>query len=165
MNKEVIPVDIKGLIPTNAGVAIFLGNEEKIFTIYVDHTVGAAIGMFMSNTEKERPLTHDLMALLMEALGARVDHVVINDIKGGTYFGRLIVSVENELHKKQIIELDARPSDCLALAAKQKAPIFVSRLVWDEVEDMSAILQKMAEETLEASEGSDPEQEEMEGDD
>jgi bifunctional DNase/RNase len=147
MNKPIVPVEVRGLIPTNAGVAVFLGNEEKVFTIYVDHTVGNAIGMFMNNTEKERPLTHDLMALLMQALGAKVQHVVINDLKSGTYFGRLILTVENELQQKKIIELDARPSDCIALATQQKAPIFVSKEVWEEVDDMSDVLRQMAEES------------------
>lgn len=147
MSKPVIPVEVKGLIPTNAGVAVFLGNDDKVFTIYVDHTVGNAIGMFMNGAEKERPLTHDLIALLMQALGAKVQRIVINDIKSGTYFGRLILTVENELQQKKIIELDARPSDCIALATQQKAPIFVSQQVWDEVEDMSDVLQQMSEQS------------------
>jgi len=151
MNKPVIPVEVKGLIPTNAGVAVFLGNDEKVFTIYVDHTVGNAIGMFMNGAEKERPLTHDLIALLMQALGAKVQRIVINDIKSGTYFGRLILTVENELQQKKIIELDARPSDCIALATQQKAPIFVSQQVWDEVEDMSDVLRQMSEQSQDIS--------------
>jgi len=151
MSKPVIPVEVKGLIPTNAGVAVFLGNDEKVFTIYVDHTVGNAIGMFMNGAEKERPLTHDLIALLMQALGAKVQRIVINDIKSGTYFGRLILTVENELQQKKIIELDARPSDCIALATQQKAPIFVSQQVWDEVEDMSDVLRQMSEQSQDIS--------------
>ncbi len=147
MNKPVIPVEVRGLIPTNAGVAVFLGNDEKVFTIYVDHTVGNAIGMFMNGAEKERPLTHDLIALLMQALGAKVQRIVINDLKSGTYFGRLILTVENELQQKKIIELDARPSDCIALATQQKAPIFVSQEVWDEVEDMADVLRQMSEQS------------------
>jgi len=151
MSKPVIPVEVKGLIPTNAGVAVFLGNDEKVFTIYVDHTVGNAIGMFMNGAEKERPLTHDLIALLMQALGAKVQRIVINDIKSGTYFGRLILTVENELQQKKIIELDARPSDCIALATQQKAPIFVSQQVWDEVEDMSDVLRQMSKQSQDIS--------------
>lgn len=155
MSKNVVPVQIKGLIPTNAGIAVFLGNEEKVFVIYVDHGVGAAIGMFLNGTSKERPLTHDLMALLMEALGAKVQRVIINDIKSGTYYGRLILSAENELQQRKIIELDARPSDCIALATQQKAPIFVSQDVWDEVEDMTDVLRDMEKQ----SGDSEPEEE------
>lgn len=143
MSHAVIPVQVKALIPTNAGVAVFLGNSDKIFVIYVDPSVGSAINMFISGTAKERPLTHDLMALILAAVGARVDRVIINDLKNGTYFGRLIITAENELHQRKIIELDARPSDCIALATQQRASIYVSREVWDEVEDMSDALESM----------------------
>jgi uncharacterized protein len=157
MSKDVIQVQIKALIPTNAGVAVFLGNEEKIFVIYVDPSVGSAINMFVSGTAKERPLTHDLMALVLAAVGAKVDRVIVNDLKSGTYFGRLIITAENELQQRKIIELDSRPSDCLAMATQQKAPIFVSRDVWDEVEDMSDVLESMRQQ---GGKGSQEEEEE-----
>lgn len=85
MSKDVVQVQIKALIPTNAGVAVFLGNTEKIFVIYVDPSVGSAINMFVSGASKERPLTHDLMALILGAVGAKVDRVIVNDLKSGTY--------------------------------------------------------------------------------
>ncbi|HEY5780122.1 MAG TPA: bifunctional nuclease family protein [Terrimicrobiaceae bacterium] len=157
MSKDVIQVQIKALIPTNAGVAVFIGNDEKIFVIYVDPSVGSAINMFVNGTAKERPLTHDLMALILAAVGARVDRVIVNDLKSGTYFGRLIITAENELQQRKIIELDSRPSDCLAMATQQKAPIFVSREVWDEVEDMSDVL-----ETMQHQSGRNPEEDDDE---
>lgn len=143
MSHAVIPVQVKALVPTNSGVAVFIGNSEKIFVIYVDPSVGSAINMFLSGTTKERPLTHDLMALILAAVGAKVDRVIINDLKNGTYFGRLIITAENELQQRKIIELDARPSDCIAMATQQRAAIYVSREVWDEVEDMSDALENM----------------------
>ncbi len=146
MDKTVMPVQIRALVPTSEGCAVFIGSEKKVFVIYVDQSVGAAIGMFLSGTDKERPLTHDLLAHVLAALGARVERVVINDLKNGTYFGRLILTAENELQQKKIIELDARPSDCMAMAAQQKAPIYVSRVVWEEVEDMSELLERLQEE-------------------
>ena len=145
MDKSVVPVQVRALVPTTAGCAVFLGNEEKVFVIYVDQGVGAAIGMFLSGANKERPLTHDLLAHALTALGAKVERAVINDLKSGTYFGRLILSAENELHQKKIIELDARPSDCMAMAAQQKAPLYVSRVVWDEVEDSAELLKQLQE--------------------
>src|SRR5438067_7003220 len=145
MSKPVVQVHVRTVLPTSAGRAVFIGNDDKIFVIYVDESVGAAITMFRNNTPKERPLTHDLMGHLMRALGAHVERVIINDLKSSTYFARLIISAENELQQRKIIELDARPSDCIALATAQKAPIYVSREVWDEVEDMSEVLRKMAE--------------------
>jgi bifunctional DNase/RNase len=145
MNKSVVEVQVRAVLPFNSGRAVFVGNDEKVFVIYVDESVGAAITMFMNNTPKERPLTHDLMAHLMAAVGAKVDRVIINDLKSETYFARLIMTAENELFEKKIIELDGRPSDCLALAIQQHAPIYVSREVWEEVEDRSDVLKSLEE--------------------
>lgn len=145
MNKQVLPVDVRTVLQTHAGRAVFLGNDEKVFVIYVDESVGMAISLFLQGAPKERPLTHDLMSNLMTALGAKIERIVINDLKRATYYARLIISVENELQARKIIELDARPSDCIALAAQSGAPMYVSREVWEEVDDMSEILRKMEE--------------------
>ena len=152
MNKRVVEVHVRAVVPTSAGRAVFIGNSEKVFVIYVDESVGAAITMFMEGTPKERPLTHDLIGHLMTALGAHVERVIINDLKSATYFARLIISAENELHQRKVIEIDARPSDCIAIATAQKAPIYVSQEVWEEVEDMSEVLRRMTEGTGEGSE-------------
>ena len=164
MSKPVLEVNVRAVLPTAAGRAVFLGNETKTFVIYVDDSVGAAITMFMSHVPKERPLTHDLMGHLMAALGAKVERVIINDLKSATYFARLIVSAENELlQQRKIIELDARPSDCIALAVAQDAPIYVSREVWDEVDDMTDVLRKMAESGEEGGQAEGGPEEEEEG--
>jgi bifunctional DNase/RNase len=156
MNKTVIEVQVRAVLPTSGGCAVFIGNNDKVFIIYVDQTVGSAITMFMRHITKERPLTHDLMAHLLAAIGAKVERVIINDLKNATYYARVIIQVENELQQKKIIELDGRPSDCIAMATQQKAPIYVSQDVWDEVDDMSDVLRKMEEEGLKT----DPETEE-----
>ena len=92
------------------------------------------------------PLTHDLLANILRALGAKIERIIVNELKRGTYFARLVLSAENELRQKKIIEIDARPSDCIAMATAQSAPIYVSLDVWDEVEDMTETLRKMQEE-------------------
>ena len=148
MNKTVIEVQVRAVLPTSGGCAVFLGNNDKVFIIYVDQTVGSAITMFMREISKERPLTHDLIGHLMTALGAKVERIIINDLKNATYYARMIICAENEVQQKKIIELDARPSDCIAMATQQKAPIYVSQEVWDEVDDMSDVLRKMEEEGL-----------------
>lgn len=151
--KEVIRIGIRAVIPTATGSAVFLGNDDKVFVIYMDPLVGNALSLLIHGTKSERPLTHDLMGLLLAALGAKVERVIINDLKGATYYGRMIVTVENELQQRKVIELDARPSDCLAMSAQQKAPIYVTRAVWDEVEDMSEVLRKMSEQAPGKEEG------------
>jgi hypothetical protein len=143
VNKSAIPVQIRALIPTNAGTAVFLGNDEKVFTIYIDQAIGAAISLYLNSVEKERPLTHDLLANVLTSLGAKVERVVINDFRNGIYFGRLIITAENELQQRKIIEIDARSSDCMAMAALQKSPIYVNGAVWEEVEDMTPLLERL----------------------
>lgn len=153
--KEVLPIAIKAVVPTANGCALFLGNEEKVFVIYMDQLVGNAIQGMIHGRRHERPLTHDLMGMLLTGLGAKVDRAIINDLKGATYYGRLIVSVENELQQRKVLELDARPSDCLAMASLQNAPIYITRNVWDEVEDMSEVLKSMEKQG--GAEGGEPE--------
>src|SRR3981081_887790 len=158
MSKPVVEVQVRAVIPTSGGWAVFIGNEQKGFEIYVEPSVGAAIPMFMRGTQKERPLTHDLLAHILRALGAKVERVIVNDLKRGTYFARLILSAENELQQKKIIEIDARPSDCIAMATQQTAPIYVSREVWEEVEDMTEALRKIKEEGSHTEESDEEEE-------
>ncbi len=142
--KTDVPVNIRGILPANSGCAIFLGNDDKVFVIQVEHNMGAVIGMFLKGTAKERPLTHDLMRDILQCFNISVDRILITELKNSTYFARLFLHQQNELGRK-LVEIDARPSDCLALAAAQKRPIFVSRALFDEVEDMSEVLQRINE--------------------
>ena len=151
MNNAVTEVQVKGVLPTTNGCAVFIGNDEKTFVIYVDHSVGAAITMFMRGTPKERPLTHDLIASVFSGLGVRVERIIINDLKNSTYYARLILHVENELGKK-ILEVDARPSDSIAMAVQSKSPIYVANKVFEEVDDMSEVLKRMKQENQEEAE-------------
>ena len=143
MNKEVIEVQVRAVVPLDASFAVFLGNSDKTFVIYVDEPVGTAISMFMRGVTKERPLTHDLLANILMAFGARIDRIVINDLSGSVYRARLIVVAENELHAKKLIEIDARPSDSIAMATQSGAPIFVARSVWEAVDDMTEALEEI----------------------
>lgn len=144
MKNDVVPVEIRGILPAPTGCAIFIGNDEKVFVIQVENNMGMVISMFMRDAPKERPLTHDLMALIFEGFGISVERVVVTELRSSTYFARLILKQENELGKK-LVEVDARPSDCIALAVARKRPIFVARNLFDQVEDMSEMLAKMNE--------------------
>lgn len=146
MKNEVVPVQIRGILPANSGCAIFVGNDEKVFVIQVEHNLGAVIGMFLRDQPKERPLTHDLMVNVFKGFGISVERVIITELKNSTYFARLILKQENELGKK-FVEIDARPSDCLALAAAHKRPVFVAKPLFEQVEDMTEHLDKLTEGT------------------
>ena len=147
----VIPVSVKGVMPTANGCAVFLGDEGKTFVIYVDHAVGNAIQMSLDGVKKERPLTHDLIGHILTGLGATLEHVVINDVNEGTFYARILIKMRNELGQK-IVELDARPSDSTVLALSHKRPILVAKKVYDVVEDMSEILERVLQQQSEAAE-------------
>ena len=156
MKNDVVEVQVKGVLPAPTGCAVFVGNDEKTFVIYVDHSVGTAITMFLRNTPKERPLTHDLIGHIFTGLGVKVERIVINDLKNGTYYARLVLRSENELGKK-ILEIDSRPSDCIALAVQQKSPIYVANKVFQVVENMTGVLKRWKEEGGEGFTGGEEE--------
>jgi uncharacterized protein len=144
MANEVVPVKIRGILPANSGCALFIGNDEKVFVIQVEQSMGMVIGMALRGTPKDRPLTHDLMANVFQGFGITLERVVITSLKNSTYFARLILRQQNELGTK-LVELDARPSDCLAMAAALKRPVYVTRTLFLEVEDMSEHLPNLGD--------------------
>ncbi len=146
MKRDVVRVQIRGILPANSGCAVFVGNDEKVFVIQMEHNMGAVIGMFLRETPKDRPLTHDLINQVFEGFGITVERVVITELKDSTYFARLILQQNNELGRK-ILEIDARPSDCLAIASAKKRPVFVSRELFEQVEDMSEVLARINEQS------------------
>ncbi|HTJ00294.1 MAG TPA: bifunctional nuclease family protein [Dongiaceae bacterium] len=146
MKNDVVSVKIRGILPANSGYAIFVGNDEKVFVINVEPQMGEVIRMFLQSVPKERPLTHDLMASVFKGFNITVERVVITDLKNSTYFARLILQQQNELQTaRKIVEIDARPSDCLALAVAQKRPIYVTTALLEQVEDMSEVLDRINE--------------------
>jgi hypothetical protein len=144
MKNDVVPIQIRGILPANSGCALFVGNDSKVFVINVEPNMGAIIGMFLRDTPKERPLTHDLIQSIFKGFSINVERVVITELKNSTYFARLILQQQNEVARK-IVEIDARPSDCLALATAQKRPIYVAHSLFDQVEDMTEVLDKINE--------------------
>lgn len=157
--QDVVEVSIKGLMPTANGCAVFLGDDTKTFVIYVDPSVGSAISMTINGVKKERPLTHDLIGHVFLGFGISLERVIINDVNEGTYFARVILTMQNELGRK-ILELDARPSDSIVLALQQKRPIYVARRVFDAVEDMSEILERVLKQQKEEKDNPSKESEE-----
>src|SRR5665213_1469446 len=151
MKSDVLPVEIRGILPANSGCAIFVGKDQKVFVIQVEHNMGMIIGRFLREQPKERPLTHDLMNHIFKGFNIAVERVIITELKNSTYFARLILTQDNELGRK-IVEIDARPSDCLALATAQKRPIFVASTLFEQVEDMSETLDRINENLGESEE-------------
>lgn len=140
---SLVQVKPVALIPTQAGCAVFLGDEEKAIVFYIDPAIGASIHASMSGHTSPRPLTHDLYHHTLEAFGAQVTRMVIVRMEQEVYYAHLIIEAENEIMERKIVELDCRPSDGLALAIRCGAPVYVVRSLWEQLEDMSSILREM----------------------
>lgn len=140
---NLVRVEPIALLPTQAGCAVFLGNGEKVIVFYIDPAIGGSINAALGGQLPPRPMTHDLFLLTLEAFGAKVSRAVIIRMEDDVYYARLILEAENEIMERKIVELDARPSDCLALAARSGAPFYVVRELWDELPDMSQVLNEM----------------------
>ena len=142
MPSDAIHVQILGLMPAASGMAVFLGNDTKTFSIHVDHGVGTSIALLLKGEKRERPLTHDLIHLILQGFGITVDKVIINDLRNDTYFARLTLRQVGP-GGTSITEIDARPSDCVAIALETQKPIYVAKAVWDKVSDMTPFLQEL----------------------
>jgi len=142
---DLLRVEPVALLPTQAGCAVFLGDGTKAIVFYIDPSIGASINAAMTGQSPPRPLSHDLFQLALEGFGATVSRMVITKVEDDVYYARLILEGENEIMERKIVELDARPSDCLALAVRAQAPIYVLRSLWDQLPDMSQVLTEMRE--------------------
>lgn len=142
MRQDIIAVDVQGLVPTNQGSALFLGNTNKTILIYVDNHMGKLILAGLRGDKRERPMTHDLILTIFQGFEIALDKVIINYAHEGTFHARLILSMKNELGFK-LVELDARPSDSIVLAIQKNRPIYINKAVLDTLEDVTDILRKI----------------------
>lgn len=140
---DLVRVEPIALLPTQAGCAVFLGDGTKSIVFYIDPAVGMSINASLSGQVPQRPMTHDLFQLALQAFGANVSRTIIVKMENDIYFARLILEAQNEIMERKIVELDARPSDCLALAVRSGAPIYVVKELWDTLQDMSDTLEEM----------------------
>ena len=101
---------------------------ERNFPIVIGVFEASSIERRVKGLASPRPLTHDLIGNIVEALGAEVQDVYINELRDHTYFAKLRIRQDGEL-----IEIDCRPSDAIAVAVSLKVPIYVSEDVMSEV--------------------------------
>jgi bifunctional DNase/RNase len=94
---------------------------RRYLPILIGPFEATAIALALEGTQVPRPLSHDLMRMMLEALQAKLEQIVIHDIKDSTFFAKLVVRTNGETQ-----EIDARPSDGIALALRMQAPIYVS---------------------------------------
>jgi bifunctional DNase/RNase len=103
---------------------------DRSFPIVIGIFEAASINRRVKGEQSLRPLTHDLITSVVELMGGEIQDIVISDLKEHTYFARLRVRKDGEL-----IEVDCRPSDAIALAVTAKVPVYVSEDVLGEALD------------------------------
>jgi hypothetical protein len=117
-----VPVHIAGIqmiAPDQVVLLLADEKEERAVPISVGRDQGIAIYMGKEKAESPRPMTHDLLANILKALGAEVEKVTVTELKRNTYFAEIALRSEGRVHA-----IDARPSDAIALAVRLNAPIF-----------------------------------------
>lgn len=100
---------------------------ERYLPIWIGPSEADAIAVKLQGVSVPRPLTHDLLCSVIDALGAKVNSIVVTDLKNDTFYARIILNIDGEQ-----IEVDSRPSDALALAVRTDVPIFAEETVLDK---------------------------------
>jgi hypothetical protein len=107
---------------TNTPIVVLQEKDgDRMIPIYIGHAEANAIAMELADVKFERPLTHDLMQQVIIGLGAELSRVVLTRVEKSTYYAELHLRRDDH-----VIQIDARPSDSIAMALRLKAPIFAS---------------------------------------
>ena len=132
MTGDAIPVELVGVrieLPTNQPIVLLREvGGPRFLPIWIGAGEATAIAFALEGVEPQRPLTHDLLQLCIEGLGATVSRVVITQLRDGIYFADLVFDRGTE----EEVVISARPSDAIALAARSESPLFVDPSVLDE---------------------------------
>ncbi len=99
----------------------------RYLPIWIGAAEADAIAVKLQGVTVPRPLTHDLLRLVIDSLGATVDSIIVSDLKSDTFYAKIILNVDGGQ-----IEIDSRPSDALALAVRAEVPIYVDEAVLDK---------------------------------
>ena len=131
-----VPVYIRTLIVSTApapSVVVLQPNESavqdgkyRVVPIWIGMFEASQLSSAMEGTKFERPMTHDLFLDTLTNLDSCVDHILINKVKGTTFYAQLVLR-----HQGRLITLDARPSDAISLAVRQQAPMYIEESVLD----------------------------------
>jgi bifunctional DNase/RNase len=132
MGDEVIAVEIKGIymVSTTTGhapVVLLTDDGHRFLPIYIGISEAISISAALNGEVPSRPMTHDLIMSILENFEASIVTVVIDDVDEGIYFAQLSIKVNGT--EKQ---LDARPSDCIALAIRSDTQVLIRRSILDD---------------------------------
>jgi uncharacterized protein len=131
MLSQLVPITFNKIMQSRSYTVIILGTEQKKFAIYTDPSVGKNIQIHLTDENKPRPFTHDLINAIFRGFEIKPLQIVITDIEDTIYFARLYL--EQQIgDQKTIIEIDARPSDCVTLAILNNIPVYCRKDILDK---------------------------------
>ena len=115
-----------GIVDGDSGNVVVLKEKEgkRMLVIAIGIAEATAIALSLEGIKPARPLTHDLMTMLIQRLQARLQRVVIHDLRDDTYIGQIDLETE-----RGVMEIDSRPSDAIALAVRSRVPIYATESV------------------------------------
>lgn len=136
-SEDRVEMKVEGLVfdpLTNTPIIILKDFEDdKSLPIWVGYPEATAIALEMEAVAPPRPMTHDLIKNLLAGLDTSVNYILVNDLRNNTFYA--IISLTRN---GQVVEVDSRPSDAIAVALRVKAPIFVMRSVLDSAKSLDA---------------------------
>lgn len=144
---EELRMEIKGLMldpSSNVPIVVLKHEASQVFLpIWIGVFEANAIALRIEGVDTPRPMTHDLLRATLEQLGAKVEKVVISDLKDNTFYALIHLQRNGES-----VHVDARPSDAIALALRTEAPIFVTKPVLDKAQAVDLASQISDDEKL-----------------
>jgi len=131
MSQDFIQLNFDRIVQTRAYTAIVLKSKEKRFAIFAEPQVGRFLQLHLSGEERARPQTPDLLSSIFSCLDIEVKQLLINDLQDTTFLARLFLEMTKD-GLRHIVEIDARPSDCIILAFMHSAPVFCTKQVVEQ---------------------------------
>jgi bifunctional DNase/RNase len=130
---DYVPVNVRGVyfVSTITGpqAVVFLSdNGERMVPIYIGPAEAISIDIALRKETTPRPMTHDLVKSILDNCGIGIDRIIIDDLDEQVFYARLMLQ-----NGGREIEIDARPSDCIALAVRSEARIFIEQGILDKV--------------------------------
>ncbi|MCB1181072.1 MAG: bifunctional nuclease family protein [Chlamydiia bacterium] len=130
--QELVSIKFDKVMQSRSYTVVILSAPGKKFAIYTEPSHGKMMQMYLTGITKSRPLIYELLQKILRGFDIQVKQVVISHLEDTTYFARLFLEqkLDEMLH---IVEIDARPSDCITLALLTHAPLFCTQEVLGKV--------------------------------
>lgn len=130
MAREMELVGVRVQMPTNAPILLLreVEGDKRTLPIYIGGPEAHAIDLALSETKTARPMTHDLVVNLLEQLNAKLERIVITELRQGTFYADLYLRDASD----EVSTMSVRPSDAIALAVRLDTPIFADEALVDE---------------------------------